>query len=240
MFLNSVCSQCCEEAYALPGQIPKAKASSGGSVGVGGDDDPRGLLRIADAKAPPAKRASGKGKAKAPSSSTGSKAKSSSRAPSPSALPPPPPKSAPPPVHDSDDDMVLPASSSSAAKATPMAAGPSSRMREGREFKAAIGGGQVVYKEYNNFAIGTSYRNWIFKCNKCPVAESCQRTMGLGPRNTSRHGSLEPLAYLHAWRDTPPGPQGHRKTNPKAPAVTQFFNDNRAELQALEDIFLTP
>ena len=53
-------------------------------------------------------------------------------------------------------------------------------------------------------------------------------------------GPLQPLAFLHAWRDVlqAPGrehidPRAHRGEAPTLDEVTEFFNKHEAELEAL-------
>ena len=95
------------------------------------------------------------------------------------------------------------------------------------------------YREHRDFGFGKLYKNWIFDC---PHHASCQRTAGVVPKNIETHGILEPLAFLHTWRDVVPGPYGHRKTNPKPEDVTAFFNAHQGELENLAESFgiLTP
>lgn len=230
--------------FVLPG-MPRKKAKSAALV-IGGDEDPRGLLRLADvaeraaaakakvAPAPSGVAAKGKAKGKAlaaaplapaakPPPKAKGKATGKAKAPALAGsglAPPPPPKAA----SSSHDDFVV---VKAAGKAVPVAAAP----REERGWKPALGEGKVCYKEYRAFGVGDVYRNWIFSCPH--HGGSCQRTLGVVPRNTRHHGDLEPLAFLHVWRDVPPGPQGHRKTNPKPEDVTAFFNAYQGELAEL-------
>lgn len=231
----------------IAGLPPKAKAKSvagqGGAVPkLGGDDDPRGLLRLEDAKAagPPRKAGS-----KAASSSSSSKAKGDHRGkaaaavkkpavaaakpagkagppPAPPPLPPPPG----PPLSDDEFDIAPPAGPAAIAAG----AAPRVRPRRQRDWVDAIGPGHVFFEEYRGEGVGRMYANWIFAC---PHHHGCERTMGLGPRNTQRLGALEVLAFLHAWRDTPPGPSGHRKTHPPSDVVREFHDAHLAELEVL-------
>lgn len=231
--------------------------------GEGSDEDPRGALRLADAKAAAKAKSEAKAETKAAKAAALSrlapkgKAKSKSRVVGLAPAAPPPPKVAgkrtskakapaplpPPPAPPSplsDDEFVVarPASSSSNIAAAFDDADPRVP-RERRGYMPAIGGGSVFYKEYRAFGVGKSYKNWIFLCPHCPKIgiKACERTMGVIPKNTETHGHLEPLAFLHAWRDVPPGPQGHRKTHPTPEAVTAFFHTHKDELDELAEYF---
>ena len=105
-----------------------------------------------------------------------------------------------------------------------------------RDFIRAIGGGRAVYKDHvPGDPSRNAYSNWMFEC---PHHDKCYRTMGLGPRNTMR-GDLEPLAFFHVWRDTPPDPiLGHRKTPVDDAAVERFLNENRDALLLMKDHFV--
>ena len=156
------------------------------------------------------------------------------------ALPPPLPGPPPaPPVPEDDFVIVVPkASSSSSSKAAaPPPAKPKGVRRDGRkkDFKPAIGGGGVFYDEYED-GFGKVYKNWTFQCPH----HGCQRTMGVVPRNIKPHGILQPLAYLHVWRDLEPGPDGHRLTDASPADVTKFFKDHELELENLGELFGIP
>ena len=96
----------------------------------------------------------------------------------------------------------------------------------------------MFYDEWPD-ASGKLYKNWTFKCPN-PDHGACERVMGVSTRNTRNHGHLEPLAYLHVWRDLVPGPYGHRLTNAEQPAVTEFFLANEERLEELWSQFATP
>ena len=106
----------------------------------------------------------------------------------------------------------------------------------------AIGPGKALYKEYRDPHTLALYRNWRFFCpHKGPGhGAGCMRTVGVIPKNT-RWGELEPIAYLHAWRDTPPDlAKGHRKTPPPKAKVKAFLDAHTPQLQAMRDHFATP
>ena len=64
--------------------------------------------------------------------------------------------------------------------------------------------------------------------------------MGEVPTNMRNLGKFEPLAFLHVWRDIPPGPKGHRHTNPRVADVKVFHDAHLAELDALSQSFAAP
>ena len=81
-----------------------------------------------------------------------------------------------------------------------------------RYLPAHGGGGCVHFERYDGGPNGRPYENWILKC---PHHEGCEKTRGCGINMTQHYGELEPLAFLHAWRDmtVPPGKK-HRHLNP--------------------------
>lgn len=219
----------------LPGSAPKAPGVAVAPVPVLDEEDPRASHRAEDvAKAkgkavgPPPKKASGKGAGKAKAAA----APKASGAPLPPVFPAPlPPPAAAPPVPAAFE--FVPAASSSGAERPPK------KVRRAKRdlFIPAIGGGEALYEEYPNAETGVDYQNWQFKC---PHHPDCVRTRGVAPRNIKQHGFYEPIAFLHAWRDTPPGPRGHRLTNPSPQAVADFFNAHEPGLAALWTHFATP
>ena len=207
--------------------------------------DPRGMLpgpMPHIAKVPPKAKTAPAATPAKPSSS------SSSGLPAKGKAGPPPKPIVPPPGSESDDGEVhifppkpkgAPAPPPAKAKAKGVARGPRG---DPRPFIPAIGSGEVFYQDYVPGDGGRRYANWIFRC---PHHEGCQKTMGMGPRNTTPHGELQPLAYLHIWRDTPidPTKRNHRTTEippERFHEVPTFLEDHRDELQALLDHFTAP
>ena len=232
-----------------PGDIPIGEGLEGGPGEEGGEHDPRGGFRAAavvakkaaalDVKQPPKAKAKGKAISSASSSSKGP-------LPAPPPLLPPPPAPIPPgPVvgggdsSDSDDIRIAPASSK---PPPPLPGGEGERAAVVRgprkKFIPAIGGaGEAHFHDYTQPG-GAQYGNWRFRCAQ---ACRCIRTLGLGVRNTSKHGVLEPIAFLHVWAVTPVDPaKGHIKTNPSPAAVDRFFADHEPELQEMFDWFTAP
>ena len=230
---------------ALPPSPPRIPGE-GALVGCpgGAEDDPRGEHRVRDALAAkaaavPKGKAKGKAKAKTIIGPIGPIEPIGPIGPGPAPPPVEPLDPALPPVGggDSDSDEILIAASSSKApppvkaKAVAKAA---LRFKRSDRFIPAIGGltsGQALFDDYAPFG------NWRFKC---PQACACERTLGLGPRNT-KHGVLEPLAFLHVWALTPAHPtRGHVKTAPDPAVVRKFLDDHRDELQVMYDHFPHP
>ena len=104
-------------------------------------------------------------------------------------------------------------------------------------FIAAIGGGRVNYTEYPDRHTGKIYANWTFEC---PHHHGCSRVMGTSKKNTTPHGFLQPLAFLHVWRDVCPTERGHRLTPVKQEPVSKFFEEHEEELMAIWNVFATP
>ena len=106
----------------------------------------------------------------------------------------------------------------------------------------AIGEGFVYYMEYKAPFKTTSFGNWTFYCRREGCPSNCRRTLGVIPKNTQLLKSdLEPLAFLHAWRDCVIDPTlGHRKSQLAEADVTDFFDDHHGELVALRDVFYSP
>ena len=233
----------------MPGRgVPKAKAHPIDPEPEPDDEDPRAAVRDAEvaaakakpkAKAPPvpAKKESGKGKGKGKhkkGTSSGGGTGAVVPGPAPPLPPPPlPPPAAPPPPAPYD---FAPASSSGGGGAEPPPKKAKSRAVD-KKYKPAIGGGDAYYDEYPNPETGNVYMNWQFKC---PHHHGCERVRGVNPRNTAKHGFLEPIAFLHAWRDTPPGENGHRRTDPSPAAVEAFFVAHGGELNTLFEQFASP
>ena len=99
----------------------------------------------------------------------------------------------------------------------------------------AIGSGRCHFQEYVQPS-GHVYANWMMEC---PHHHNCHRVRGLG-KNNIKNGLLEPLAFLHVWKETPPGALGHRPTPPDPVEVLAFLREHKAELEAIFGVFATP
>ena len=217
---------------------------------AGSDADPRGVARL------PLPAPSGA------SSSSGVVAKAgaashASAAPKAGAFKAPAPKAAASPGSPSSPDSftvggstvgasgsltITPAKAKAAAKGVVKgrAKATSRRALKKRELAVpAIGGGDVLYELYKAPLRVEPYGNWTMYC---PHHDDCERTCGVVPRNTKKlKCDLEPLAFLHAWRDCEVDPEkGHRKSPVKDEAVRKFYNEHKDELMALRDMFYTP
>ena len=106
----------------------------------------------------------------------------------------------------------------------------------------AVGEGFVFFEEYKGPFRVEPYDNWTFYCKRDGCPKDCQRTLGAVARNMKLFkNDLEPLAFLHAWRDVAIDPvKGHRKTPVPESAVKDFFNDHYDELAALRALFYSP
>ena len=224
------------------------------------DLDPRGPLRAAGAKrkaAAPKPKVGPKADVLVPSHVPAPKAKSTSKMPPPVGppLPLPPPAviagPAPPPGEDdieifAEPPPPLPLASPFTPVVKAKGKGRGGRGRRAREeeraFVPALGGsGEVFFEEFLNPSTGKMYPNWIFKCpHTAAHGATCQRTMGVVGRNTHA-GELEPLAFLHVWRDTPPAEGKNHRTSPVPRAeVLRYLETHRRELQLLADSFKLP
>ena len=109
------------------------------------------------------------------------------------------------------------------------------RKGRAREYLPAIGNGVLHFEQYDGGATGKPYENWILKC---PHHTNCERTRGCGVFATKRHAELEPLAFLHAWRDVdvPPGKK-HRLCNPTTEQLDAQMAENAAAFADLNAKF---
>ena len=104
------------------------------------------------------------------------------------------------------------------------------------DWSAAVDGlGRVRWDPYTNPETLKDYHNYHFEC---PYHEDCIKTRGIGPRNTKPLGPLQPLAFLHAWRDVledveDADPRCHNGTPPTMEQVTDFYHRHREGLNAL-------
>ena len=249
------------------GVAPPVPAELLGIVDDPTDLDPRGPERAAGAKrkaAAPKPKVGPKAdvlvppKVPAPKPTPTAKMSPPVRPPVP--LPPPAVKAgpAPPPGEDEIEIFVEPpaspppkaspvtpavkAKAKGRGKAEAKAKARRSEREDPRQFVPAIGGtGEVFFVDKTRAVEGVMYPNWIFRCpHTAAHGRACQKTRGVVDRNMQA-GELEPLAFLHVWRDTPPQEGNNHRTTPvPRPAVLDFLETHRAELQSLADSFKTP
>ena len=126
-----------------------------------------------------------------------------------------------------------------AAKTKAAAKATARSKRKQKLLVPAVGAGEVYFMEYTNPLRLEPYGNWTFYC---PHHHDCKRTMGVVPSNMRvLKTDLEPLAFLHAWRDCEVDPKkGHRKSPVKEEDVVNFYNEHQDELMAHRDVFYTP
>ena len=115
----------------------------------------------------------------------------------------------------------------------------SRREARNRDYVPAVGGGSCYFEAYPVGATGKLYENWMFVCPR-PGHKGCFKTKGVYPGSTRRYDELEPLAFLHAWRDmvVPPG-KTHRNCNPTAAAIDEQMAAHMAEFAELNAKFRT-
>ena len=204
-------------------------------VGPGGDGDPRGEVT------PPKPKAHSGGPLPIAGGPTGPGSSDEplplGKAPSPGPLPKvaskvPPPKavSKAPPPPEIEFPLV-----------GPRPGGPPIRTpREPKKWKNAIGGGRCSFKEYVQPS-GKVYANWTMECPHCPKIDHCERVLGVYKKTTTPLGHLQPLAFLHVWKELEPGPPSHRKTDPESDdQVFAFFTEHKEELEEIWTAFAAP
>ena len=93
----------------------------------------------------------------------------------------------------------------------------------------------TCFESYDGGSHGKAYKNWMFQC---PRHENCMKTRGVGAFSEKAHGELEPLAFLHAWRDMEvPPTKSHRQCNPSKEAVADQVVANLTALAELNAKF---
>jgi len=131
-----------------------------------------------------------------------------------------------PPLETDEDLVVVPG--------PPAAVEPRGRA-QGRVLERvdAIGGGWFIFDNYSRK--GKLYPNYTLNCLTCPRTTGCQKTKGASAANTARHGDIEPLAFLHAWRPTPIINVAHTHAwhDPSSSEVDAIVERHRGELEAL-------
>ena len=207
------------------------------------DPDPRGKDRPPASKASSSK-APAEGKATGPlppKASSSASAKASAKAkPKVGAAPPPLPPASP-----SSPEFLVGGGGASISPIEPKAKGKAKAKAKGKAkakplkpLVCAIGEGFVWYEEYTAPLMHRVYGNWTFHCTREGCPNDCKRTLGVIPRNCRKFGDLEPLAFLHAWRDCTIDPRlGHRKSPVLDADVKTFYEDHVDELDALRDMF---
>ena len=205
------------------------------------DPDPRGKDRPPASKASSSK-APAEGKATGPlppKASSSSSAKASAKAKVGAASPPLPPAS------PSSPEFLVGGGGASISPFEPKAKGKAKAKAKGKAkakplkpLVPAIGEGFVWYENYTAPLMHRVYGNWTFHCTREGCPNDCKRTLGVIPRNCKKFGDLEPLAFLHAWRDCTIDPRlGHRKSPVRDEDVKTFYEDHVDELEALRDMF---
>ena len=167
---------------------------------------------------------------------------SGAAAPPPVPLPPPPvpfgdpggvpePPGTPPPVDDEEVDLVPLADADERA--------PKRARRHVADFVPSIDGIEVKYEgEYRapNADRPDTFHNWILRCPR--HGNACVKKRHHTPRNTARFGSIEPLAFCHAWIPCDPKEgRSHATANPAPEAVAAVVAEHREELQRVVDLY---
>ena len=114
------------------------------------------------------------------------------------------------------------------------------RKKEDRVFVDCLDGCRATYKDYIDKHTGKHYPNIIMRCPHCPPG-ACEKTKGMTPGNSKRHGAVEALLYLHTWADIPPAPgKTHRNTSPTREQVDAYAVDHKEAMRpVLERLLAT-
>ena len=135
-----------------------------------------------------------------------------------------------PPLEDVQDGIIVPqpASSSAVASGGGGKKGP-------REYSPCIGGiGEIVKQSYDPVGPQKAYVSWIIRfMDGNGKVWTKKRLLSDNP-----HGLLEPIAYLHAFRDAVlDGSITMIRQKPDQGKVDALVDTYRAEYQALEDYY---
>ena len=94
-----------------------------------------------------------------------------------------------------------------------------------------------MFKDVYSPTTGAGYTNWIFKFEF--GGRQWEKKRLVTAASTRRHGPLEPLAFLHAWRDLvmeSGGAVGPRQA-PSAAAIDGQFSLHRDEFHVIFNRF---
>ena len=141
---------------------------------------------------------------------------------------PPPPIIYDPPEPAPDEDLVV-------AAAHDVEVARARAPQRLLKWRDAVGGGKIRF-DLCKTPDGTTYPNFKIRCLRCPKSRTpCEKTWGATPRNTARHGMIEALAYVHAWRPVPitDPTKTHRNHDPSTQEVDDYLAANRPALEAL-------
>jgi len=219
----------------LPEPLPLPGPDEDAIISAGPDEPPDPKRRRGGGGGPIRGGGHAEGKAKAGPANAGASGSGGGPggcppAPPPVPLPPPGPPPPPAPPVEVEDAVV------GAGDDQPEARGK--RKSENLPWKDGLDGSKIVYNEYCLTGSEKVYKSWMIDCRyKHP---GCGKTLGRIPSNTRRHGELEPVAELHAWRRRAwPDPtmpnKTHRNSNPSIEEVDSYLEENRDGLQAVWD-----
>jgi len=151
-------------------------------------------------------------------------------APPPIPLPPVPPVVEPtPPV-----ELVLPPLEDDHGDGNRR---PTKRVKVGLDWKDGVDGSKACFKNYLHTGAAEPYANYQIKCGNSQHRKDCHKTRGA--QYCTAHGHLEPLAFLHAWRELnwpwPGAKASHALEDPSGEAVEEYLRAHGAELQDCYD-----
>ena len=133
-----------------------------------------------------------------------------------------------PPLEDVQDGIIVPASSSAVASGGGGKKGL-------RDYSPCIGGiGEIVKQPYDPKGPQIGYVNWIIRFHDGRGKLWTKKRL----LSDNPHGLLEPIAYLHAFRDgVLDGSITYIRQKPNQGKVDALVDRYRAEYQALEDYY---
>ena len=105
------------------------------------------------------------------------------------------------------------------------------------DWKDGIDGAKILFDPYTDPS-GVFQPNWKIRCENPEHRNGqCEKRRGALPQFESRHGKIEPPAFLHCWRDiewpSKPSVRSHPFEHVPNEVVDRYVEEHRAELEAL-------
>ena len=107
-----------------------------------------------------------------------------------------------------------------------------------RAYVPAVGLGEIYCQEYAP-ALGRGYANWILMWQQ--EGQRREKKRLVTDNSTKRHGGIEPIAYLHAYRDLVLADDARVAANPRAhppvEAIDEQVQQHRAQFEFIHGMF---